>query len=1100
MIPEAGQRFGPYEILGRLGGGGMGLVFRAWDERLHREVAVKLLHDDYRMPGMRERFLQEARAASALNHPHICTIFDIGEQDGVPYLVMEQLEGETVKDRIAHGALPVEEIVRYGQEIAEALAVAHAKGIVHRDIKPANIFLVAMPNGKSEAKVLDFGLAKIGLDVLGGWQSRTLDLTLAGATVGTLAYMSPEQARGESLDARSDLFSLGIVMYEMATRRVPFKGTTSALIFVDLLNHDPEPVRSWNESVPRELERVILKLLAKDRRGRFQTAKELHEALSRMADKMGRGSRWLNKGSATAVPLVRASDPVARQKRKRKTTDAQGGVPGEVLGTAESRAPVSSADNMLIRPVRMPEREREGAVFQPAKQNALALESELRQMQPGVVQGVAAQSDSSAAAAAARASKRAAKDAQAARREPVLARSGSGATQFEYGLDDPVTQDSPAEDWVHARATETLVESTGRAGRGVRVAAVAVSVLVAMGGVFWLVHSGLLRPMVLGPKDRLLLTVIQNKTGDRTLDGTVTEGMEIALRQSAALNVLGEEAYSAGLRQIEDEGGGTTASEQMVAERAGAKAYLYGEIKGSQGPDSSQAPYTISMDVLRADSNDKVDTLEETVGDREQIPAAIGRLAQAARAEVGDREGRRAVSLEQDATANVNALHAYALGESAMQSGRVEDALKAYQQAVALDPKFVQAQMRLAWLYRAEKAEVAAANAAELAHDAAVHASGKVKLLAQFCYEMNTSGDYGQATETIRQYVAKYPLDVEGMKGLARVLRLQGYLPEALLAAQQGYGENPFDAEMYGEAELAMIGMDRDDGVLRLQAQRMGVVRDENVLAVEYPEEKAAAIAGSAAQGTFAGAAAAVPTQLTYAESEGRGLSLDNAGRMSEGLELWRAAAAKATEAPELASTAAYMLAQGALDRALVESCPVALEMVNEVRELPKGPIASFHAGMAAALCGDKTYADKVIAGLQQRFPRSTAVTQYYVPELEAAADVGVNEPAKALQVLAGMKVHEEISLVPYLRGLAHSAAGQMPLAVADFQTVLAHRGLALMVGSSVYPMAEIGVARAYAANGDKADSVAAYRRFLASWGEADRTQPRMVEALAKSR
>src|SRR5271168_2944746 len=265
MIPEIGQRFGPYEILGRLGGGGMGYVFRAWDERLHREVAIKLLHDDYTMPGMRERFLLEARAASALNHPNICTVFDIGEQDRNPYLVMELLEGETVKDRIAHGALSSEEIVRYGIEIADALTVAHAKGIVHRDIKPANIFLVKTPNGKSQAKVLDFGLAKIELEARGGRESRRLDLTLAGATVGTLSYMSPEQARGQALDERSDLFSLGVVMYEMATRQVPFQGATSALIFVQLLGHAPEPVHYWNEAIPKELEKIILKLLSKER-------------------------------------------------------------------------------------------------------------------------------------------------------------------------------------------------------------------------------------------------------------------------------------------------------------------------------------------------------------------------------------------------------------------------------------------------------------------------------------------------------------------------------------------------------------------------------------------------------------------------------------------------------------------------------------------------------------------------------------------------------------------------------------------------------------------------------------------------------------------
>src|SRR3984957_8612407 len=336
MIPVIGQRFGPYEILGKLGGGGMGLVFRAWDERLHREVAIKLLYDDYKMPGIRERFLQEARAASALNHPNICTIFDIGEQNHNPYLVMELLEGETVKDRIARGALSAEEIVRYAMEIADALTAAQAKGIVHRDIKPANIFLVTMPNGKNQAKVLDFGLAKIGLEMRSGRESRLLDLTSAGATVGTLAYMSPEQARGEPLDIRSDLFSLGIVLYEMATRQVPFRGATSALMFVQLFSHTPEPIRNWNESIPRELEKIILKLLAKECKKRFQTAEDLRDALIKVNGKLGRGS-WLSKGEATAVPLVRASDPVAWHRGPRRAT-------------FQTPEPASSPGGRMIRP------------------------------------------------------------------------------------------------------------------------------------------------------------------------------------------------------------------------------------------------------------------------------------------------------------------------------------------------------------------------------------------------------------------------------------------------------------------------------------------------------------------------------------------------------------------------------------------------------------------------------------------------------------------------------------------------------------------------------------------------------------------------------
>ncbi len=300
MTPEVGQIFGPYEILGRVGSGGMGLVFRAWDERLHREVAIKLIRDGYSVPGMRERFLQEARAASRLNHPNICTIFDIGEKDGNSYLVMELLEGETLKERITRGALSAEDIVTYAREVTDALSAAHGKGIVHRDIKPANIFLVKKSGTPAQAKVLDFGLAKVSkashsaqTSLSEGDPQRAarspevpLDLTVEGVTVGTVSYMSPEQARGHALDPRSDLFSLGVVMYEMGTRRIPFRGTTSAQVFIQILEHDPEPVRNWNDSIPRELERVILKLLSKDRRKRFQNARELSAALEKLAGRL----------------------------------------------------------------------------------------------------------------------------------------------------------------------------------------------------------------------------------------------------------------------------------------------------------------------------------------------------------------------------------------------------------------------------------------------------------------------------------------------------------------------------------------------------------------------------------------------------------------------------------------------------------------------------------------------------------------------------------------------------------------------------------------------------------------------------------------------
>jgi tetratricopeptide (TPR) repeat protein len=1060
----------------------MGLVFRAWDGRLQREVAVKLLHDDYTMPGMRERFLLEARAASALNHPNICTIFDIGEQNRCPYLVMELLEGETVKDRIEHGALPTEEIVRYAMEIADALTAAHSKGIVHRDIKPANIFLVKMPDGENQAKVLDFGLAKIEMEARGEREPRRRDLTTAGATVGTLSYMSPEQARGESLDARSDLFSLGIVLYEMATRQVPFKGSTSALMFMQLFSHDPESMRNWNESIPRDLEKVILKLLEKEQKKRFQTAKELHAALVKIDNKLA-GGGWFGKGTAPVVPLVRASDPVARHRGLRP-------MPSQIA------SPRAGSGSMVIRPMRVPGRDRESvevSAMHFLRHSAVAVATESREMPTrfGTRYGAMVEDEP---------------DAVVERREPALARTRTGVTQFEYYLDSADFKRAPVEDAAGGVAEETgvqeLIAASSEVSARTQVRMVVAAALIVAGvAVVALVCSGVFRPLVLGSSDHLLLTVIQNKTGDKTLDGTVTQGLEIALGQSKTLNVLGGEAYRAGLRQIDVEGGRSTemVPEQRVAQNVGARAYLYGEIRGAA------APYTISVDVLKTDSNDKVETLKETAASREEIPAAIGRIAQDIRAEVsedGRAEERRSVPLEQEATASVDALHAYAVGEAARQSGRTDDALAAYQEAAKLDPKFAQAQMQLAWLYGFEKVEVASEYAAVRARDAAAKTSDKVKLLAQFCYEMNASGNYDRALEIIRAYVALYPRDTDGMKGLARVLRVQGELPEALAAAQKGYGENPFDAETYAEAELALIGMDRYDNALQLaaQAERVGVSPSGNALIAGYlaGREDVVAAQVSALQDELEGTTGSSP--MTYAEAYKYALYLDNTGRTESGLELWRDAAETAVNAPEFASMQASMLAQGALDRALAENCTVALEMVDEVKNLPKGPVASFNAGMAAALCGDQIYAEKVIAALQQDYPQGTAVTQYYVPQLQAAAEIGVNEPEKALGSLIELEPYDQISLTPYLRGVANAALGQMPAAILDFKTIEAHRGAALLLGGTISPMAEVGTARAHAIDRDKADSVAAYRRFLAAWGEGDSEQALVAEALAKSK
>ncbi len=479
---------------------------------------------------------------------------------------------------------------------------------------------------------------------------------------------------------------------------------------------------------------------------------------------------------------------------------------------------------------------------------------------------------------------------------------------------------------------------------------------------------------------------------------------------------------------------------------------------------------------------------------------AIDRVAGEVRLKIG--EGAESIAhnstpLAQEGTGNLEALQALAAGDTAYYSGKLLDALHSYRKAAELDSGFVQAQLRLADLYRKTRAEVAAADASRAALEGAAKTSAHTRSLAQFAFEVNASGDLVRAAAIAQALATANPHDGDALEKLSRAQRLQGRVAEALQTAQQAIAEDPFNLDAYTEAEDALIALDRFEAAtqVNLQAQKLGLNHGGAALVSSFL---------SGRKDLLEQALAAIPTQPAGPRPQWNyGLYLDMTGRLAAGTELWRSRAQALLGIEGLESAGSFLLAQGALDRALLGDCAEGLAMAREADGHPEGRTALFNSGMAHGLCGDEAQADQMTAQLQQRYPKSFEVNGFEVADLKAAVALKEENPSAALALLQPARQFDLISLTPILRGRAHVAlkeVQQVQIGIVDFQTVLSHRGVPFLAGNVSYPVAQIGVARAFGEIGDMGNSAEAYRGFLDLWKAADPNQPLVAEARAHAR
>lgn len=974
-LPLEGRTLGDYEMLAFLGRGGMGEVYLARDPSLDRRVALKLLLADFTRDEARvRRFVQEAKAVSALNHPNIITIHEIGEADGRHYIATEFIEGRTLRQQLVSERPKISAALEITIQIAGALAAAHAAKIVHRDVKPENIMV--RPDGL--VKVLDFGLAKLTEQAAPTSEFDTQATTPTrfrtepGVIMGTVAYMSPEQVRGREVDARSDLFSLGVVCYEMIAGRRPFTGKTSSHVIVAILEQEPPPLSQHAPEVPAELQRIVSKALRKDREKRYQRAEDL------LAD--------------------------LRALKQRIETRAE---PSGVQTSEDHSAVVTAGDH------------------HPA-------------LQPTV--------------------------------SAVVPDDGIGtATRLMM-------------------SAERLLGKLNFYRRGAVVALIAV--IIAAVVVFYFSRSP-----ALTEKDTVLLADFVNQTGDEVFDSTLKQALAVQLEQTPFLNLFPEDRIRETLQYMNRSPDERVTKDlaREICQRQGVKALIAGSIA------RFDRRYSIILEAINSQTGEPIASALAEAEDKDQVLRTLGKVATQLREHLGESLSsirKFDALIEQATTSSLEALKAWSRGVELSRSSKQREAIPFFQRAKELDPNFAKADVALSVAYinlgQLENAAEYAAKAFALRD----RVTEREKFDIATNYYVLVTGDLIKAIEVTELWKQTYSRDYGPPSRLASLYRLIGQLEKSLDAAREASQLNPRASAPYVNLGASLAQQNRFDEAQAIIEQALQQQLDGQRLRRDLYQ--IAFVKGDAV---------AMKRQVDWASGKSdehwavywQAQSASFAGRLRPAQDFYaRAAASIIQRNPE---RAAWFVEESLLRGAACGLCE-RVKAVDDPRKLASSrisvqsfvPVTASRA-LALTLCGETGRAQSLADEVARSNPESTLANAIWLPVIRAAIEIDRGNPDHAIQLLQPATAYEQAALFwpTYLRGQAYLRRKSGAEAAAEFQKILDHRGWD--PASPLWPLAQIGLARAAALAGDEVRSRQAYRDFLALWKNADSDLPILIEA-----